>query len=56
MKETEFVVKVGEKILTVKDISAYVCDEAYYTPEVSKKIDQLMKKFHDSTLLMQRVS
>ncbi|MHC1577017.1 MAG: type II toxin-antitoxin system MqsA family antitoxin [Methanosarcinaceae archaeon] len=53
--KTEFVVKVDEKVLTIKDVSAYVCeecDEAYYTPEISEKIDQLMKKFHDSTLLV----
>ena len=53
--ETEFVVKVGEKVLAVKDVSAYICEEcgeAYYTPEVSEKIDGLMKKFYESTLLM----
>lgn len=57
--KTEFMVKVDEKVLTVKDISAYICEEcgeAYYTPEVSEKIDQLMKKFHDSTLLMHPVA
>jgi len=56
--KTEFVVKVGEKVLAVKDVSAYICEEcgeAFYTPEVSEKIDGLMKKFHELTLLMHPV-
>ena len=57
--KTEFVVKVGDKVLTVKDVSAYICEEcgeAYYTPDVSEKIDVLMKKFHESKLLMHPVA
>ena len=51
---TEFVAKVGEQIIAIKDVAAYVCEncgEAYYTPEVSRKIDVVMKKFHESKLL-----
>lgn len=29
-----------------------LCGEAYYTPEVSRKIDIIMKKFHESKLLL----
>ncbi|ATU08099.1 type II toxin-antitoxin system MqsA family antitoxin [Methanohalophilus portucalensis] len=57
--KTEFVVKVGDTVLTIKDVSAYVCEEcgeAYYTPEVSRKIDKVMKKFHESKLLMHPVA
>lgn len=57
--KTEFVVKVGEKVLAVKDVSAYTCEEcceASYTLEVSEKINGLMKKFHESTLLMHPVA
>ena len=53
--KTEFVVKVGDKVLAIKDISAYICEEcgeAYYTPNISKKIDEVMEKFHTSKLLM----
>jgi len=53
--KTEFVVKVGEEILVIKDISAYICDECgepYYSPEASEKIDKLMKKFRESALLV----
>lgn len=57
--ETELVVKVGEKIIAIKDVSAYVCEncgEAYYTPEVSRKIDIVTKKFHESKLLLHPVA
>jgi len=52
--KTEFVAKVGEQIIAIKDVAAYVCEncgEAYYTPEVSRKIDVVMKKFHEFKLL-----
>lgn len=57
--KTEFVVKVGEQLLSIKDISAYICEEcgeAYFTPEVSEKIDKIMKKFHESALLVHHVA
>lgn len=53
--KTEFVAKVGEQIIAIKDVSAYICEncgEAYYTPEVSRKIDIIMKEFHESKLLL----
>ncbi len=53
--KTEFVVKVGEEVLVVRDVSAWICNEcgeAYYSPEESRKIDKLMKKFHESSLLV----
>ncbi len=52
---TEFVVRVENEVLAIKDVSAYICEEcgeAYYTPEISEKIDGIMKKFHNSTLLV----
>lgn len=57
--KTEFVAKVGEQIIAIKDVSAYVCEncgEAYYTPEVSRKIDIVMKKSHESKLLLHPVA
>ena len=57
--KTEFVAKVGEQIIAIKDVSAYVCEncgEAYYTPEVSRKIDIVIKKFHESKLLLHSVA
>ena len=52
---TEFVARVENEVLAIKDVSAYICEEcgeAYYTPEISEKIDGIMKKFHNSTLLV----
>jgi YgiT-type zinc finger domain-containing protein len=57
--KTEFVAKVGEQIIAIKNVAAYVCEncgEAYYTPEVSRKIDIVMKKFHESKLLLHPVA
>jgi YgiT-type zinc finger domain-containing protein len=57
--ETEFVVKVGEEVLSIKDVPAYICEEcgeAYYTPEISEKIDKIMRKFHESSLLVHPVA
>ena len=57
--KTEFVVRIGGEVLTIKDVPAYVCEEcgeAYYTSDVSGKIDEIMKKFHESKLLVHPVA
>jgi len=57
--KTEFTVKLEKEVLTITDVSAYICEEcgeAYYTPDVSEKIDEIMKKFHESTLLVHPVA
>ena len=57
--KTEFVVKVEKEILTVKDVPAYICNEcneAYFTSEISEKIDIIMGKFHKSTLLVHPIA
>jgi YgiT-type zinc finger domain-containing protein len=57
--KTEFTVKLEKEVLTIKDVSAYICEEcgeAYYTPDISEKIDGIMKKFHSSTLLVHPVA
>ncbi len=49
----EFLVKVGETILAIRDVDAFICQEcgeAYYTPETSRRIDKVMAKFHNSSL------
>ncbi len=51
-------IQVGEKIIAIKDVSAYICEncgEAYYIPEISRKIDIVMKKFHEFKLLLHQV-
>jgi len=51
----EFVVKAGETVLAIKDVDAFICGEcgeAFYTPETSRRIDKVMRRFHDSSLLV----
>ncbi|MDW7732468.1 MAG: type II toxin-antitoxin system MqsA family antitoxin [Methanolobus sp.] len=51
----EFVVKAGNTVLSIKDVDAFICQEcgeAYYTPDTSRRIDRVMRKFHDSSLLV----
>ena len=53
--KTEFIARVHEEILVVKNVSALICNEcgeAYYSPDESRKIDILMIKFHESNLLV----
>ncbi|MDY6866121.1 MAG: type II toxin-antitoxin system MqsA family antitoxin [Halobacteriota archaeon] len=52
--ETEFVAKVGDKVVSIISVPAYVCEEcgeAYYSPEVSRKMDKIMREFHEGKLL-----
>jgi YgiT-type zinc finger domain-containing protein len=53
--KTEFIARVRDEILVVKNVSALICNEcgeAYYSPDESRKIDKLMRKFHESNLLV----
>ncbi|UUX93124.1 type II toxin-antitoxin system MqsA family antitoxin [Methanoplanus endosymbiosus] len=46
-KKTEFIAESGEKIIVIREIPAYICNqckEAYFTPEISRKIDEIMKR------------
>ena len=50
----EFVAKVGDEVISIEEVPAYVCEncgEAYYTPEISRKIDKVMRDFHGDKLL-----
>lgn len=52
--KTEFIAKVGDEVISIKSVPAYVCEncgEAYFTPEISRKIDEIMKDFHEARLL-----
>ena len=36
-------------MISIKDVPAYICEncgEAYFTPEISRKIDEVMRDFH----------
>ncbi len=42
-------IKVGEELVVIKDIPAYVCEncgEAYFTPETSRRIDKIIGDFY----------
>ena len=56
--KTEFVAKVEEQIVKLKMfiMSAKTVGNGLYTPEVSRKIDIIMKKFHESKLLLHPVA
>jgi YgiT-type zinc finger domain-containing protein len=50
---TEFIARVSGEVVVIKDIPAYVCEqcgEAYYTIEISHKIDGVMRDVHRKKL------
>ena len=52
--KTEFIARVGDEILSVKDVPAYICEnchEAYYAPDISRKIDSIMQNVHHGKFL-----
>jgi YgiT-type zinc finger domain-containing protein len=52
---TEFIARVGEQVVVIKNIPAFVCpncDEAYYSIDTQRKIDRIMKVFHEGKLLV----
>ena len=51
---TELVLKAGVEVVVIKRVPALVCSccgEAYLTPEVSEKIDQVLKEYRAGKLL-----
>ncbi len=51
---TEFIAKDGEQVVVIKNIPAFVCpncDETYYSIDTQRKIDGIMKAFHEGRLL-----
>jgi len=52
--KTDFVVKVKKEVVSITNVPAYICNhcgEAFYKPEVSRKIDQIMKDFYKGKFL-----
>jgi len=57
--KTDFTTKVDQRIISILDVPAYVCDncgEAYFTPESSKLIDKALLKFSKSAFPLYPVS
>lgn len=49
--KTDFIVKIKNEVVSIKNVPAYVCDncgESYFEPESSEKIDIIMKAFHEN--------
>ncbi len=51
---TEITARVNNTVVVIKNIPAFVCencDEAYYSLETARKIDEIRKAFRAGTLL-----
>ncbi len=52
-EKTEFTAKMGDRVISITNLPAYVCTkcgEAYFTPQTSRKIDKVMKQFSSNKL------
>lgn len=57
--KTEFMVRVGEEVIIIKEIPAYICDqcgEVFFTPEISRKIDKIMEDVHKGKICCKPVA
>jgi YgiT-type zinc finger domain-containing protein len=53
--KTEFLARVHDKVIVIRDVPAFICDrcgEAYFTAETSHKIDGIMEEAHRDTLCL----
>lgn len=44
--KAEFMVRIGSEIIVIKDVPAYICgqcNESYFTPDSSRKIDVILE-------------
>ena len=56
---TDFSVNVAGDTIVIKDVPAYVCDncdEAFFSIETSRKIDEAMRKYRSAKLLTKNMS
>ncbi len=56
---TKYIIEVGNEVVVIKNIPAWICDicdETYITPEVSKKIDEIMSAFRAGRLLARPIA
>jgi YgiT-type zinc finger domain-containing protein len=55
---TDFLGRAGDEVIIIKHIPAVICErcgEAYYSPETSKKIDEIMRQAHQKKLCLRPV-
>ena len=56
---TEYITKVNRGVLVIKNVPALLCDlcdEAYFTPAVSREIDKIVKDFREGKLLAKPIA
>jgi YgiT-type zinc finger domain-containing protein len=56
---TKYIVEVEDEVIIIKNVPAWICDlcdEAYISPDVSGKIDDIMKAFRAGKLLAKPVA
>jgi len=56
---TELVLKAGNEVAVIKKVPALICGccrEAYLTPEVSEKIDMVMKEYRAGKILARPIA
>lgn len=56
---TELVLKAGDELAVIKRVPALVCNccgEAYLTPYVSERVDQVMKEYQAGKLLARPIA
>ncbi|KAF5078751.1 hypothetical protein DSECCO2_136410 [anaerobic digester metagenome] len=52
---TEFIARVDNEIVVIRDIPAYVCErchEAYFTPDISRIMDTIIEEAREGSLCM----
>ena len=50
---TDLVIKVADEIISIKEIPALICQncgEKYIAPDISRKIDEVMKEYFEGKL------
>ena len=55
---TEFMARAGGEVVIINNVPAYVCEqcgESYYTAEISRKIDAVMREAHQKKLCVRPV-
>jgi len=56
---TELVLKAGDELAVIKRVPALVCNcchEAYLTPDVSERVDKVMKEYRAGKLLAKPIA
>lgn len=54
-RKTEFMARVGNEVVVIKDVAAWICEqcgEAFFTASISRKIDDIMRDAHRGKLCL----